>query len=193
MPADEALGGVVHRRRIERPRHPQRAAGVEGEIGAAVDDAVEVVALHRRKPRVEVIRRRLGGEHRDGMRPQMGIERVAHGVGVPGLGEIDMCDLAERVHAGIGAPSAMHMHGVAAERRDRGGEHALHRDAVVLHLPADEGAAVIFDGELEARHHASRVPAATSRAAQEFLGLHRLARRRAAVRVCAPRRRRRRW
>ena len=44
------------------------------------------------------------------------------------------------------------------------GQHALHRQAVVLDLPADERRAVIFDGELVARHggfSAGRVPRAT--------------------------------
>ena len=82
----------------------------------------------------------------------MDIERVAHGVAVPILGEIDMRDLAERVHAGIGAPGAGDGDALAGEGRDRLGEHALHRGAVVLHLPADKGRAVIFDGELVAGH-----------------------------------------
>jgi hypothetical protein len=38
----------------------------------------------------------------------MRVERVAHRVDVPVLGEIDMRHLATRVHAGIGAPGALH-------------------------------------------------------------------------------------
>ena len=42
------------------------------------------------------------------MRPQMRIERVAHRVGSPVARQIDMRDLPERVHAGIGAAGALH-------------------------------------------------------------------------------------
>ena len=38
--------------------------------------------LHRRHARVEIVRHALGRQHRHRMRPQMRIERVAHGVGL---------------------------------------------------------------------------------------------------------------
>ena len=41
-----------------------------------------------------------------------------------------MRDLAERMHAGIGAPGAMDADVLAADRLDRGLERALHRRAV---------------------------------------------------------------
>ena len=44
---------------------------------------------------------------------------------------------------------------LARHRRDRAFERALHRRRRVLHLPAGKGCAVIFDGELVARHQAS--------------------------------------
>ena len=83
--------------------------------------------LDRREARVEIIGDALRREHRDRMRPQMRVERVAHGVGVPILGEIDMGDLAERVHAGIGAPGAVHTTRSPANAATAVGEHALHR------------------------------------------------------------------
>ena len=49
------------------------------------------------------------------MRAQMRVERIAHGVGVAVLGEIDMRDLAERVHAGVGAAGALHRRPLAGE------------------------------------------------------------------------------
>ena len=93
----------------------------------------------------------------------MKVDGVAHGVDVPILGKIDVGDLAERVHAGIGAAGALQRDALAGKRCDRFGDHALHRDAVVLHLPADERRAVIFDGELVARH--GRVTSAEKRGA----------------------------
>ena len=45
MLADQTLRGGVHRGRIERTRHAPGVAQIEREIGAAVEDAVEVMAL----------------------------------------------------------------------------------------------------------------------------------------------------
>ena len=86
------------------------------------------------------------------MRPQMRVQGVAHRVVVPRLGEIEVTDLTERVHAGVGAPGAVDAHLLPAERLDRGRQHALHGGTVVLDLPADERPAVIFDGELVTGH-----------------------------------------
>ena len=91
---------------VERLADAPGAAALERQIGAAVDDEIEIVPLHRREARVEIVRHPLGRDHRHRMRPQMRGERVAHGVGVPFLREIDMRDLAERMHAGIGAAGA---------------------------------------------------------------------------------------
>ena len=94
----------------------------------------------------------LGLDDGDRMRPQMRVQGVAHRVLLPLLGEIEVTDLAERMHAGIGAAGAVHAHLLAAERLDRGRQHALHRGAVVLDLPADERPAVVFDRELVTGH-----------------------------------------
>ena len=56
-----------------------------------------------------------------------------------------MRHLAAGVHAGIGAPGALHRHRLAAEGLERGGEHPLHGQARGLHLPAGKGGAVIFN------------------------------------------------
>ena len=53
------------------------------------------------------------------MRPQMRVERVADGVGLALARQIEMRDLAERVHAGVGAAGALHHDLLAAERLDR--------------------------------------------------------------------------
>ena len=68
-----------------------------------------------------------------------------------------MRDLAERMHAGIGAAGAARDGVFAGERLDGFGEPPLHRSAILLHLPADERRAVIFEGELVAGHGASLV------------------------------------
>jgi hypothetical protein len=82
----------------------------------------------------------------------MGVQRIPNGVLVPVPGEIDVADLAQRVHAGIRASGPLHAHFLAAKRLERLRQHALHRRTVILDLPADERPAVIFDGELVASH-----------------------------------------
>ena len=51
---------------------------------------------------------RLDREDADRVRPQMMVERAADLVGRRGARQIDMRDLRQRVHAGIGAPGAEH-------------------------------------------------------------------------------------
>ena len=150
--ADEALRRDMHRRGVERLGDAPGAAALEGQIGAAIDDAIEIVPLDRGEARVEAVRRPLGLEDRNRMRTQMRVQGVAHRVFLPLLGEIEMTDLPERMHAGVGAPGAVHAHLLPAERLDRGCQHALHGGAVVLDLPADERPAVILDGELVTGH-----------------------------------------
>ena len=104
---------------IERARHAPGAVQFEREVGAAIADAIEIVALYRRETRVEVVGHVLGGEHGDRLRAQMEIERVAHGIVVPVLGEVDMRHLAERVHAGVGAAGAGNAGALAGECLDR--------------------------------------------------------------------------
>ena len=87
------------------------------------------------------------------MRPQMRVERVAHGVGLPVPGEIDMSNLRARMHAGIGTAGALHRRFFTCQRLDRGHQHALHGRLPGLDLPAGEGRAVVFDGELVAGHY----------------------------------------
>ena len=64
-----------------------------------------------------------------------------------------MRDLAARVHAGVGAPRALHQARFAGERFERRCQNALHGDPVGLDLPAGKRRAVIFDGELKAGHY----------------------------------------
>src|SRR3954449_12018412 len=71
MLADKALRRGVHRLNVEPARHTPRALALQCEIGAAVDDAVEIMALLRRETRVEAVGGFFRGENRDRMRPQM--------------------------------------------------------------------------------------------------------------------------
>ena len=162
MLADQSLGRRVHRLGVEAGRHVPDPAGIEHRRRPTIEDPVEVVALHRREAGVEVVRHRLGREHRDRRRAEMGVDGVAHRVGGPVAAEVEMGDLAEGVDAGVGAPGALDHHRLAGEGADRLFEGLLHRRAIGLALPADERAAVILDGQLVAWHRRlSRGPAAS--------------------------------
>ena len=54
------------------------------------------------------------------------LSAVAQPVRREGFGMIDMRDLRQRMHAGIGAARAVHAHRLAADRLDRGLQRALH-------------------------------------------------------------------
>ena len=82
----------------------------------------------------------------------MEIHRIADASRLPCLFEIEVGDLPQRVHAGVGSPRAAHARRFAREFTDRRFERALNRYAFSLALPADEGRAVIFDGDAVAGH-----------------------------------------
>jgi hypothetical protein len=79
-----------------------------------------------REARVEIFGDLLRRQHGNRPRAQVEIDRIAHGVTVPLLGEVDMRHLAERMDAGVGAPGTGNRDALAGEGRDRLGEHTLH-------------------------------------------------------------------
>src|SRR5690606_1511626 len=99
-----------------------------------------------------------GCDDRNRVRAHMGVDGVAQRVGSDGTFEIDMRDLTQRMDAGIGAAGGMNLQRGAAKTFDAGFDDMLHGEAVRLRLPADERRAVIFDGELVARHQARLSP-----------------------------------
>src|SRR5690606_23192710 len=104
------------------------------------------------KARVKIIRYNLDSEHRDRPGPQMCIQRITHRPWLKLFRKIDMCDLAERVHTGVGAAGTLHRPGLAGKILDRSFQDTLHRGSVGLELPSLERRAVIFYGKLIARH-----------------------------------------
>ena len=103
-------------------------------------------------PSVETSVHALGSENRDWVRLEQRVEALAKPERIPIALEVDMRDLAQRVHARIGAPGAMGGRALRGHRDKRALQRLLDRKAVLLPLPADEGRAVIFEGELEAQH-----------------------------------------
>ena len=80
------------------------------------------------------------------------VEPLAEPERIPVALKVDMRDLAQRMHAGVGAPRAMRGRALSRHGEERALERLLDRKAVLLPLPADERRAVIFERELVARH-----------------------------------------
>ena len=154
------LRGAMHRLHIERLRHAPCAAKIEREVGAAVDDAIKVMPLDGGEARLESVGHDFRAQHGDRIGAQMRVHRVAHLVGTERLCQVEMRDLPLRMDAGIGAARAMHAHIHAAQPARGTLQRALHRRIMVLNLPAAKRRAVIFDGELVARHQSSPPKAA---------------------------------
>ena len=152
MMTDQPLRRRMHGGAVEGLGNAPGAPALEGEVGPPIDDAIEVVALERGKPRVERVAHLFGGYDRHRMRTKMRIEGITHRVLVPILAQIHVTDLTERVHAGIGTSGSLDAHLLAAEARRGRPQQALDGRPVVLDLPADKWAAVIFHNQLIAGH-----------------------------------------
>ena len=112
--ADQTLCRLMHRIRIERPRHAPDLADFQREVGAAVDDAIEVMPPVAENRASNVVRHDLRRQHADRMRPQMSVERVAHACRLrSAFADVEMRDLPQRMHAGIGAARAVDAHVLA--------------------------------------------------------------------------------
>ena len=67
--------------------------------------------------------------------------------------DVEVRDLRERVHAGVGSSRSVELEVRAARRRaDRAVDLALHRPRVLLDLPAAVAGSRVFDRQLEPRH-----------------------------------------
>ena len=151
--ADQPLRGRVHRLGVERARHAPGAAAIEREIGAAVDDAIEIVALasprsaRRNRPATFSAESTATG---CGRRCALSASRTLSVSQSLARSTCATCPSACTPASVRPAPCTCDL--LAAERLDRLRQRRPAPTAVVLDLPADERRAVIFDGELVARH-----------------------------------------
>ena len=152
MRADQMLGGGVHGFHIKRLIDAPDLTAGQGEGRAPCVQAVDIAAPVSLEAGVKLVRDAHRLDHRNGVGFEMMIDRVAHLVGGEILFKIHMGDLTEGMDAGIGPPCAIDLARAAIELGGGGFQRALHRGAIVLPLPTHERAAIIFDGELVARH-----------------------------------------
>src|SRR5690606_14651253 len=72
---------------------------------------------------------------------------------------VEVGDLTERVHAGVGAGGAGDAHGRLDHLLERGLEVLLHRRGVVLALPPRQLGAVVLEQELDVPQNSKLIPA----------------------------------
>src|SRR5438045_9291311 len=102
---------------------------------------------------MKTLRHKRAAEHANGRR-QQGIERLQPVIGRQFLlGKIDMCALAERVHAGISSSRAMNANARAANFVEGALETILHGVAMGLTLPAGKMTAVVGNNQFQPPRH----------------------------------------
>ncbi len=100
-------------------------AALQDRRAPAVEDAVAVAPADRREAGVEVVRRRFGGQDRDGERLQVEVRAVAERLDWPVARQVEMRDLPGGVDAGVRPPGAEDARGLAGEALQRRFERFL--------------------------------------------------------------------
>ena len=151
MLANQILRRRPHRVEFERQMKPAYAGLIKRRAQSMVQQHVAVTALKGRVARAELRCHRLRPKHCRTRRQQR--------VGAPhprrlrtlGIG-IEMHDLFQRVHAGVGPAGTNRRHFFARDPGQRAFERVLHRAARRLRLPAAERGPVVFDSKRDAWH-----------------------------------------
>ena len=86
-------------------------------------------------------------QHHDRQRANVEVDRVAHRARRPVARKLEVRHLSQRVDAGIGPPGAAHARLLAGEAADCLDERTLDGASFGLDLPADEGRAVVLEGD----------------------------------------------
>ena len=147
--AEEGVGGAGHGPQVERARHVPRHRGEEGVRGLVLQDEVAVAPGPGRAPGVETGGRRLGGAHGHG-RLEQGVHRPHQPGGVHAVAHVDVDDLTPGVDAGVGAPRAHELDGVAHDHADGLGQGPRHRALPGLDGEAPEPGPVVGDRQAQA-------------------------------------------
>ncbi len=94
-----------------------------------------------------------------GSRRFMARRRLGSGIG---FSRLKAATCAERMHAGIGASAAGHVHRLAFHAGDDFLQQALNGGKAGLHLPAVKRAAIVGEVNANAAHYAGREPGLTT-------------------------------
>ena len=152
----EVVHAAEQRRRLGHPPHVQVVLDPPDERlregGPAARDLVQVAARERAVAGVEPAADRLHREHVHVAR-QLVVELHAQDLRRHRRQELDVRDLPQRVHPGIGPPRAVELERRGVDhRRDRAVELPLHGAGVLLHLPPAVARAGVFERQLVTRH-----------------------------------------
>ena len=149
---ENAVAGRAHGARRRAASRTHQTNGLAKAVRRR-RDLVEVASRDGAVARVKARGHALGGQDVDVVRQRVVDARDERGRRQLDA-EIDVRDLAERVHAGIGAAGAVRLERRAARRLSASGavELALHRARVLLDLPAAVAGAGVFERQLVAGH-----------------------------------------
>lgn len=86
------------------------------------------------------------------MWPSVVIKRITHRISREFLGNIHVRDLRQRMHTGIRTSRSLHQAFLTRKAENSAFQNFLHRQAVVLALPAMKGPAIVFDSQLVTGH-----------------------------------------
>ena len=133
--ADEAGTTRLHRRDIERRLHPSHTPSEQRGARAAVVDRVPVVATLRGEPCMEEISHGTGPDDA-GLSTEVGVDTEHPSARTADDGRVEMDHLSERMHAGVGTPSAAQIDRMVSDVADRLRQLTLDGATTGLLLPA---------------------------------------------------------
>jgi len=148
--ADQVLRGLMHKVCVQRRMAPGRLRRGQRRFDRPVQDDVAVEARDRAVARVKVADRRFGPEDAHAV-GQVGVAAHDPGIRFPFGGRIEMHDLFDRMHAGVGPACTNHGDRFIRDFRQRLLQRGLYTAPFGLELPAAKAAAVVFDAERDAQ------------------------------------------
>src|SRR4051794_13877958 len=141
---DKQSGRAPHLGGVEGARPAPGVAARERVGGLRCVDHVAVFACAGREPSVEAVADLARALNRH-LRREPPVEEFADLDGGPGGARQERRDLAARVHTSVGTPSDRHLHALAEQLFERGGEQSLDCSgpAIALRRPSMEVGAVV--------------------------------------------------
>ena len=147
MGAQQVFQAALHGAHLQRNRHMGAEMAIQGAGMGRVVDAIGVPLARRVKPGVKRHRDVPPVQHAD-VGGQTGIQRKGEFLRRNAAGSIEMHPLPQRVNARVRPAGAGHGQRFLAGQLLQGFlQHLLHRQCVLLALPASVGRAIVADGQ----------------------------------------------
>ncbi len=152
MPSQEASSSFAHRAVVKLRCNLPCVICIQRQRCPPVHNLVRIMARQCRKARIKIRRDRLAAQNRNGCWAQVIIERAKNGGGRKVPNKVEVRNLAFRVNSGVCPARTSKIDFLAAEAPDGPDQFALHRGAIRLLLPANEGRPIIFDYDFVTGH-----------------------------------------